>query len=739
MTGGSASILQKGRGFFTIRNSLLTIVAVLASFIAYFSVQSAIDAGRSRAAANLIVENNEISDHLLKVARSLSLERGVFNTALNLETPGSAQFRVKIDEARNVTDPSYKIAVAGLRDGSPFPGREKLIGDIEKSYQQYLETRAKADVAFDQPLADRARRTDRAIFRATTDLINATQAARIAAEYESGRSNATVVTYQQLKHALWSMSENADQEWATIGETMASAKTISSIRLELLATYRGALESSWMTVKALTNSTVVNESLRVLVADVEEKFFTDFQKTREDVYTAAQADEPYPISVGEWISRATAATATLQALGDAAGARTSEVARSHASEATVDLWREVMTLIVTLAIAAASFWLVLYRVIKPLRALGDQMSELANGNLEIEIAGLNRYDEVGDMAASVQVFKEAAQEKIRLEQQQRETEETARVSREAEEQAQREAEEQQRLRDEKREEESREQRRQEMLALADEFERSVMQVVDAVAASAAGMEEAAQGMSTVAEDTSRQSSVVATASEQASSNIQMVASAAEELSASVKEISGQVSQSTSFARNAVSETDRANEEIQGLVSAAQKIGDVVNLISDIASQTNLLALNATIEAARAGEAGKGFAVVASEVKNLASQTATATDEITTQVAGMQQATEQAVTAIKGIAAVIKKIDETAVTIAAAVEEQDASTHEIARNVAQVSTGTQEVTSNIVTVNQGAASTGTAAAGVLTSAKDVSKQTDSLRSHVGSFLAQIRSA
>src|SRR5690606_31516126 len=147
-------------------------------------------------------------------------------------------------------------------------------------------------------------------------------------------------------------------------------------------------------------------------------------------------------------------------------------------------------------------------------------------------------------------------------------------------------------------------------------------------------------------------------------NIQMVASAAEELSASVKEISNQVSQSTDFARHAVAETSRATEEINGLVAAAQKIGDVVNLISDIASQTNLLALNATIEAARAGEAGKGFAVVASEVKNLASQTATATEEITAQVSGMQSATESAVNAINLIADVIKKIDETAVTIAA---------------------------------------------------------------------------
>lgn len=726
-------------GLLTIRNSLLAIVAVLAAAVIFVSVRAALSAAENRSQAQLIAQHNEVSDQLLTVAHSLSVERGVFNIGLSLPEPGSSELRTKITQARAALEPAFKASMEGLAKGSDFPNKAKLLAEMKTKYAAYLTARAGADQAFGLVRDDREGGVARKFFKASTDLISVSQQARVADEFEIGGSDANIMAYQELKHALWVMSENADQEWAQIGETMASEKPLSPLRLQLLSTYRGELEANWQTVKALTSSTLIAPELKPIVKAVETKFFTDYQTTREDVYAAAQAEEPYPVTTDQWIEKATYATASLQALGDAAGKRTREVALTNSSDAIRSLTISILALIATALIGAASFWMVLFRVIKPIRNLGDQMAELANGNLQIEIAGLGRKDEIGEMAAAVEVFKASALEKIRMEEQQRRADENARVAKEAEEAAQREAEERQRQREEERETAAREQRRKEMLDLADEFERSVMQVVDAVAGSASSMENAAQGMTSVAEDTSRQTAVVASASEQASANIQMVASAAEQLSASVKEISGQVAQSTDFARNAVTETERANEEIKGLVSAAQKIGDVVNLISNIASQTNLLALNATIEAARAGEAGKGFAVVASEVKNLANQTATATDEITAQVLGMQQATEQAVAAIAGIASIISKIDETAVTISAAVEEQDASTHEIARNVAQVSTGTQEVTNNIVIVSEGAAGTGKAAGDVLISAKDMARQSASLRHQVDSFLAQIRSA
>jgi methyl-accepting chemotaxis protein len=179
--------------------------------------------------------------------------------------------------------------------------------------------------------------------------------------------------------------------------------------------------------------------------------------------------------------------------------------------------------------------------------------------------------------------------------------------------------------------------------------------------------------------------------------------------------------------------------MQSLADNANRISIVIDLIQNIASQTNLLALNATIEAARAGEAGRGFAVVAAEVKNLASQTAKATDEIRAQIANMQQVTTSAVGTIQNIGLTIGEINEITTAIAAAVEEQGAATREIARNIQHAAGGTSEVSSNIVGVSQASADAGSAAGNVLTASDDLRREADILRGEIDAFLANIRAA
>ncbi len=275
--------------------------------------------------------------------------------------------------------------------------------------------------------------------------------------------------------------------------------------------------------------------------------------------------------------------------------------------------------------------------------------------------------------------------------------------------------------------------------LADGFEARVGRLAQSVMASATEMRATSTVMSEAANDAASRVGMVATASDAASANVQSVASATEQLTASIREISQQVANSAGVAGQAAEEARRTNEKITGLAQAAQKIGEVVSLIQDIAGQTNLLALNATIEAARAGEHGKGFAVVASEVKALANQTARATEEIASQIEGIQGATGEAVAAIRGIDGTIGRINEIANAIAAAVEEQGAATGEIADSIQRAAQGTEEVNRNLGGITATSGEIVSAAGQTLAAVTGLSTLSEKLREEVDGFLASIRAA
>jgi methyl-accepting chemotaxis protein len=618
-------------------------------------------------------------------------------------TPAQLEAVAKAAQAADAAFAKARVAVGALDDSAA------IVAGLNQAATALAEVRASSDRAIGQSMSARDPSTVKGFLPGIARVVAIIEPLLNRLENQVAMADASLTALLNIARTAQDLRISAGGRAATLSLPVSVQRSLTPAELSTIDRAQGRIDLDRERIEAGVDQIGSPPQLAKALAVSTDSYFAKVAPWLEKEIAAGRGDGKYGINSDQLAGTVVPAVQTFFGIRDAALTEAFERAGAARDAAMMMLALAALAAFVLFGVLAGVTVMLRRRVISPLGTLTEVIGDLAAGRHDVGVPAIDRADEIGAMAGSLQVLRQALIDK-------KAADEAAAVEADA------------KIR-----------RGQRVDKVTGEFETIIGEIVEIVASASSKLEGSAGTLTATAGRSEELAARVAAASEQASTNVQSVASATEEMSSSVNEISRQVQDSARIAGEAVEQAGRTNDRVAELAKAAARISDVVELINTIAGQTNLLALNATIEAARAGEAGRGFAVVASEVKALAEQTAKATGEISQQISGIQSATEESVVAIKEIGETIGRMSEIASTIAAAVEEQGAATQEISRNVQHAAQGTRQVSANIGDVQRGAGETGSASAQVLAAAKSLSGESERLKREVGSFLSAVRAA